>query len=276
MPGAPSPSAAAGRPVRAAAFFDLDNTLLQGAALFHIARGLYARRFFGPRDLARYAARQTLFRVRAVEDMAHLTRSRDEALALIAGRPEAELRAMVEEIYDEFLAARIWPGTRALAQAHLDRGEPVWILTAAPAECAETIAARLGLTGGLGTVAETSSAGTYTGRLRGAPLHGPEKAAAVRRLAAAEGWELGRCSAYSDSSNDLPMLEAVGRPVAVNPDAELRRRARELGWPVRDFRTARKAVRAGAPALAAAGVGAALALAAARSPQHAGQRSPRR
>jgi phosphoserine phosphatase len=109
----------------------------------------------------------------------------------------------------------------------------------------------------LGTVAETRD-GVYTGHLVGSVLHGEAKADAVRALAAAEGLDLRRCAAYSDSINDLAMLSLVGRPVAVNPDSALRIEARKRGWEVRDFRTGRKAVRVGVPAgLALVGVGAA-------------------
>jgi phosphoserine phosphatase len=157
-----------------------------------------------------------------------------------------------EQIYDELMAERIWSGTRALAQVHLDAGERVWLVTATPVELAGLIARRLGLTGALGTVAEVQD-GIYTGRLVGEPLHGAAKAEAVRALAEREALDLARCSAYSDSINDLPMLSIVGHPVAVNPDPQLRREARERGWEVRDFRAARRAVKYGLPSAAGAG-----------------------
>src|SRR3712207_4178542 len=135
---------------------------------------------------------------------------------------------------------------------HLDQGQRVWLVTAAPVEIARTIAARLGLTGALGTVAEQVD-GVYTGRLVGELLHGPMKAVAVRELAAAEGLDLGRCSAYSDSVNDLPMLSLVGDPCVINPDARLREHARARGWRVRDYRSGRKAARVGLAAAATAG-----------------------
>jgi hypothetical protein len=106
--------------------------------------------------------------------------------------------------------------------------------------------ARLGLTGALGTVSEVED-GRYTGRLVGEPLHGPAKAEAVRALAEREGLDLSRCTAYSDSANDVPLLSAVGHAVAVNPDRALREQARALGWQVRDFRTGRKAAKIGVP-----------------------------
>ncbi|MGW0825587.1 HAD family hydrolase [Streptomyces sp. NPDC002845] len=238
---------------KAAAFFDLDNTVMQGAALFHFGRGLHKRKFFETRDLARFAWQQAWFRLAGVEDPEHMQEARDSALSIVKGHRVAELMTIGEEIYDEYMAERIWPGTRALAQAHLDAGQKVWLVTAAPVEIATVIARRLGLTGALGTVAE-SVEGVYTGKLVGEPLHGPAKAEAVRALATAEGLDLSRCAAYSDSHNDIPMLSLVGHPYAINPDTKLRKHARASDWRLRDYRTARKAAKVGLPA--AAGVGA--------------------
>jgi phosphoserine phosphatase len=120
-------------------------------------------------------------------------------------------------------------------------------------ELGEVIARRLGLTGALGTVAEIRN-GVYTGRLVGEMLHGPAKETAIRALAAAEGFDLTDCFAYSDSVNDLPMLSVVGHPCAVNPDSALRRYARANSWQIRDFRTGRKAAKVAVPATLAAGV----------------------
>ncbi|GAA2505181.1 HAD-IB family hydrolase [Streptomyces longisporus] len=238
---------------KAAAFFDLDNTVMQGAALFHFGRGLYKRKFFETRDLAKFAWQQAWFRLAGVEDPEHMQEARDSALSIVKGHRVAELQSIGEEIYDEYMAERIWPGTRALAQAHLDAGQKVWLVTAAPVEIATVIARRLGLTGALGTVAESVD-GVYTGKLVGEPLHGPAKAEAVRALASAEGLDLSRCAAYSDSHNDIPMLSLVGHPYAINPDTKLRKHARKLDWRLRDYRTGRKAAKVGIPA--AAGVGA--------------------
>jgi HAD superfamily hydrolase (TIGR01490 family) len=236
----------------AAAFFDVDNTMMQGASIYHFARGLAARDFFTWRDLAQFAVKQVAFRVKGVEDPAHMEEAKEAALAFVAGHEVDEVVRLGEEIYDELMAGRIWSGTRALAQLHLDAGQRVWLVTAAPAELASLIARRLRLTGALGTVAESTD-GIYTGRLVGEPLHGPAKAEAIRALADREGLDLSRCSAYSDSINDMPMLSLVGHPVAVNPDAQLRREARSRDWEIRDFRTGRKAARVGVPAAAGAG-----------------------
>ena len=228
----------------AAAFFDVDNTVMQGASIFHLARGLHRRKFFTTRDILGAAWKQAYFRFVGVEDPDHVADARSSALGFIAGRTVAELEELGEAIFDEAMAHRIWPGTRALAQLHLDQGQRVWLVTAAPIEIANIIAQRLGLTGAMGTVAEHVD-GVYTGKLVGDLLHGPAKAEAIKALAARENLDLQKCSAYSDSFNDLPMLMLVGDPCAINPDARLRARARQLGWRVRDYRTGRKAARAG-------------------------------
>ena len=147
---------------------------------------------------------------------------------------------IANEVYEESIAERIWPGTRAIAQMHLDVGQQVWLVTAAPVEVAGVIAARMGLTGALGTTAEHVD-GVYTGRLKGDLLHGPAKAEAVRALAHEHGFDLARCFAYSDSFNDLPMLSLVGHPCAINPDGRLLAHAEEQDWQVRDYRTGRRA-----------------------------------
>src|SRR6478735_5516910 len=174
---------------RAAAFFDVDNTVMQGASIFHLARGLYARDFFTARDIGRFAWQQNKFRVVGREDMGNVHEARETALTFAAGHTVAELTAIGEEVFDEVMAAKVWPGTRALAQMHLDAGQRVWLVTATPVEVATVIATRLGLTGALGTVAETED-GVYTGRLVGEILHGEAKAEAVSALAEQEGLDL--------------------------------------------------------------------------------------
>jgi HAD superfamily hydrolase (TIGR01490 family) len=218
----------------------------------HFARGLAARKYFTYGDLARFGYAQAKFQLTGRENSDDVAAGRTKALSFIEGRPTAELVALGEEIYDEIIADKIWPGTRALAQMHLDAGQQVWLVTATPYELAATIAHKLGLTGALGTVAESVD-GVFTGRLVGDILHGTGKAHAVRSLAIREGLNLRRCTAYSDSYNDVPMLSLVGTAVAINPDAALRSLARERGWEIRDFRTARKAARIGVPSAVALG-----------------------
>ncbi|MFI2274218.1 MULTISPECIES: HAD family hydrolase [Catenuloplanes] len=242
----------------AAAFFDLDNTMMQGASLYWFARGLASRRYFTARDVARFAWQQARFRLIS-EHRGHISSAKDIALAFFHGWKVEDVERLAEEIFEESMAARIWPGTHALAKTHLDGGERVWLVTAAPIEIGRVIAQRLGLTGAIGTVAEIVD-GAYTGRLVGDMMHGAAKADAVRQLAVVEGLNLKRCTAYSDSANDMPMLTSVGNAVATNPDAALRRIARVRGWQVRDFRTARKAARIAVPVAVATGLVAGTAL----------------
>ena len=236
----------------AGAFFDVDNTLMQGASIYHFARGLAARKMFGPRDLARMTWGQLYFRLRGAENSDHIDAARQAALAFVAGHSVADIVSLGEEIYDDTMADRIWEGARELTQRHLNAGQRVWLVTATPVELASILSRRLGLTGALGTVAETVD-GVYTGRLVGGLLHGEAKAAAIRALAVREGLDLARCSAYSDSVNDLPMLTLVGHPNAVNPDTALRAEARSRDWPVHDFRSGRRVTMIALPIAAGAG-----------------------
>ena len=215
----------------AGAFFDVDNSLMRGA---------------------RIAWGQAWYRMRGLENTDHIDAARQAALTFVAGHRVSDIVTLCEEIYDDTMASRIWEGTRELAQRHLEAGQRVWLVTASPVELADIIARRLGLTGALGTVAESVD-GVYTGRLVGGLLHGEAKAAAVRALAVREGLDLPRCSAYSDSANDLPMLRLVGHPAVVNPDAELRAEARANNWPVHDFRSGRKATMIALPTAVGAG-----------------------
>ena len=155
----------------------------------------------------------------AGERRRHGRRDRGGAVRSSHGHQVSEVVQLGREIFDERIVGKVYPQTLAVARGHLDAGQRVWLVSAAPMELATIIAKRLGLTGALGTVSETVD-GVYTGRLVGRPLHGPAKAEAVRALAEREGLDLSRCSAYSDSSNDIPMLSLVGHPVAHQPRRE--------------------------------------------------------
>lgn len=244
----------------AAAFFDVDNTLMRGASLFHFAAGLARRKFFTATQIAGFARAQAKFVLSGAEDLEDMASATESALSFVNGRTVSELIDLGQEIFTDSLVDKLIPGTLALAQGHLDAGQRVWLVTATPVELATIISSHLGLTGALGTVAEVVD-GVYTGRLVGAPLHGMAKAEAVRALAEREGLDLSRCSAYSDSANDIPMLSLVGRAIAVNPDGALRDHARDNDWPIRDFRRraqmrrAVPAVTAGAGVVAGLGAG---------------------
>jgi phosphoserine phosphatase len=139
----------------AAAFFDVDNTMMQGASIYWFARGLAARKYFTTTDLARFAWQQLRFRVLATEHAGDMSQAKEAALAFVEGWRVDDVERLTEEIFDELMAPRIWGGTRQLAQRHLAAGERVWLVSAAPVEIGRVIAARLGLTGAIGTVAET-------------------------------------------------------------------------------------------------------------------------
>lgn len=235
-----------------AAFFDVDNTLMRGASLFHVARKMYQRRAFTLRDVVGFAWKQLQFSLRG-ENLQDIHGIRDAALAFAIGIAEEDIKALGEEVYDEMIASKIWPGARALAEQHLKAGRQVWLVTATPVEVASVIASRLGLTGALGTVGEVAE-GLYTGKLVGEILHGPAKAVAVQRLAEEHSLHLAGSWAYSDSHNDIPLLTLVGHPVAINPDAKLRRHARDRNWAIYDFRSGRQAATFGLKA--ATGIGA--------------------
>ena len=238
-----------------AAFFDLDNTLIKGSVLFHAGAGMVRHGLVTRREIARHARQHVAFRWRG-EHAGELAGVRERALTIGAGLQVADVVALCEQVYDERLAGRIWDGTRRLAEQHRERGDPVWLVTGAPVELAEIVAGRLGLSGALGTVSEVED-GAWTGRLVGEILHGSAKADAVRALAEREGFDLDACTAYSDSINDLPLLEMVAFPHAVNPDRQLSRVAAEREWPVHDFRSRRQVIRVAVPAAAGAGAAAA-------------------
>ena len=217
-----------------AAFFDVDNTVIRGASAFHIARGLKQRGYFRTRDILRFGWEQVKYLVLG-ESPEQMKALRSEALSIIKGWSVAEMAQIAEEVYDEILAMRVFPETKALIDEHRAQGHQVWFVTASPVEVGRLIARRLSATGALGTVPEHRG-GYYTGRLVGDMLHGEGKAVGVRELASRIGLRLEDCFAYGDSMNDAPMLGAVGHPCAINPDGRLRRHAKRLGWPIQDFR----------------------------------------
>lgn len=237
---------------KSAAFFDVDNTLSRGSTLFLVARGLARRGFFSPQMVLKFALAQTRFRLSGKEKAKEIANVRRAALVFVKGHRTSELADIAEEIYDESISHSLWAGTVALAKEHLAAGREVWLVTASPLEMGEVIARRLGFTGALGSIA-ASVDGVYTGELHGDLLHGAAKADAVKRLAEETGLNLADCYAYSDSTNDLPLLEAVGHPCVINPDARLRRHAKAKSWPIADYRRARRVARLVAPVVAAVG-----------------------
>lgn len=217
-----------------AAFFDVDNTIIRGASAYHIARGLRRRGFFTRRDVIRFAWEQAKY-LTIGETKRQMNDLREEALSIIKGWSVAEMTSIAEDVYDEVLALRIFPGTKRILDHHIEEGHEVWLVTASPVEIGRMIARRLGATGALGTIAKHER-GYYTGALVGDLMHGENKAHAVHQLAKERGLDLTHSYGYGDSLNDVPLLETVGNPCAINPDLRLRRYAKSRHWDLRDFR----------------------------------------
>ena len=230
-----------------AAFFDLDKTLVPGSSLFLLARGLYERDFYRARDIALLAWQQFKFQAIGLESASGMEKSRNAGLEFVKGRHADELRALGREIAEEQILPRVYADIAHVIRQHADAGDETWLLTAAPTELAQVVASALGMTGARGTIAEIDDAGRYTGELVGDIAHGPAKAKIAEELATTRGIQMRDSAAYSDSINDLPLLESVGHPHAVNPDHQLRRIARARGWPIHELRTRRRALLIGVP-----------------------------
>lgn len=212
------------------AFFDVDNTLMLGTSLFQLGREAWKRRLIGFRDIALFGWHQRRF-IKIGENDDHLVTARERALGLVGGHTEEQIRELAEGIWEHRIRGRLYPETVELTQEHLRKGHEVWLVSATPSEIGDVIARRLGLTGALGTRIEAVD-GVYTGRLVGHVLHAEQKAVAVRELAESAGADLSDCWAYSDSRNDIPLLELVGNRVVVNPDSGLTHYADQRGWPI--------------------------------------------
>ena len=234
------------KPTRAA-FFDLDRTLIPGSSLFLLARAAYERDMFRVRDILRFAWGQAKFQLKG-EDARDMEKTRNSTLDFVTGKSQNELLEMGREIVEDRIIPRVYEDIVRVIQTHQGRGDLTFLVTAAPIELAETISRELDMTGAIATVSEVDDAGYYTGRLSGEVMHGPAKAKAVAEVAAEYGIDLVECAAYSDSINDLPLLEAVGDPHAVNPEHELKRVARLRGWHIHELRTRRRTLLVGVPA----------------------------
>jgi HAD superfamily hydrolase (TIGR01490 family) len=231
-----------------AAFFDIDKTLVNGASLLFLARAARSLGIVTWRDLVRFGRKAMSFR-RHGEQLSVLDDVRDRGMQLLAGQRADRLHALAADVVHR-MQPRVWPETRALLQAHLDAGHEVYLISATPDFLAQELAESFGATGGIGTGLEIVE-GVFTGAFSSGTMHGPEKARAAQALMAAHGMNPADCYAYSDSYNDLPLLTAVGTPVAVNPDHALERHARTTGWRVlsldpASIRAERRRVRAAA------------------------------
>jgi HAD superfamily hydrolase (TIGR01490 family) len=218
--------------VGAAAFFDLDRTLLRRSSALALAGSFRERGLISRTQLLKAAAWQLLFVARGASHEA-VRSAAEDGLRILEGYRPAQLRELVAEAIEPVLRPLVYAEPLQLVEQHRSRGERVYIVSATLQEIVQAIASDLGFDGALGTVCEVRD-GRYTGRALRA-LHAENKAAVVRELAVDEGLDLAECTAYSDSHTDLPFLEAVGRPVAVNPDRQLRAIAVARDWPVLEF-----------------------------------------
>jgi HAD superfamily hydrolase (TIGR01490 family) len=218
--------------VAAAAFFDLDRTLIRRSSVLALAGTFRRRGLISRVDLVKSAFWQVLFVLRGAS--AERVRSAaEDGMKILNGFSVQEMQRLVGDAMESVLRPLVYEEPLRLVQQHRERGERVYIVSATLQEIVQHIADDLGFDGAIGSTCEIVD-GAYTGRtLRAA--HGVGKANALRALAATEDIDLAESTAYSDSYSDVPFLEAVGHPIAANPDRKLRRIAAERGWPVVDF-----------------------------------------
>jgi HAD superfamily hydrolase (TIGR01490 family) len=238
--------------VTGAAFFDLDRTLMAGSSAFQFGRAAYKAGMVSRRQLVADAWANLRFRLYGSTDAATET-LRLRIGQMLEGVRVRDLKRLAPDVLAGVLP-RVYPQMLEIAYRHQDAGRPVYICTAASQEMAEMMATVLVFDGAVGSVAEIVD-GHYTGRAGGPFTYREGKAEAMRRLAEREGIDLAASWAYSDSESDLPMLRAVGHPVAVNPDRELTRIARAEGWEILRFERLGRRLRVAGAAALAAGLG---------------------
>lgn len=236
---------------QAAAFFDLDKTLMAGSSGIHFGRAVYRAGMVSRRQVLAWGRDNLRFRLKGSTDE-EATALLEQVKGLLRGVPRRELARLTPELLTRILP-RIYPQMLEQVYAHQDEGRATFIISAAGTELVELLAEVLDMDGGIGTAYEVGPGGVLTGDLRGPFMYGEGKVEAMQRFADDHGIDLGASWAYSDSASDLPMLRAVGNPVAVNPDAELARVAADEGWRVMRFeKLGRRLTIAGATATAVA------------------------
>ncbi len=235
----------------AAAFFDLDRTLMSGASAFPFAVEAWRAGLVPTRQILQDGINALVFRLLGASD-ARSEEVRTRFLSGVAGVEVSELDAVARAVLPK-LVGKVRAEAGSLLRMHQEAGRDTWIVSASHQPIVAPLSLALNMTGAIGTRGEVVD-GRYTDRLEGPFVYGQGKADAIATLAAARGYDLTRSYAYSDSVSDLPMLELVGHPVAVNPDGPLDELAHERGWPIVIF--ARRAKRVIALTTAGFGAGA--------------------
>ena len=216
-----------------AAFFDLDKTVISRSSTLALSRPLYRAGMVSRGQLLRGAYAQLVYLLVGADE-GKMERLKEGMLQLTKGWDRAQVERLVEDVILEVIDPYVYAEALDLMELHRSEGRRIYIVSSSPEEVVRPLARHFGVSGVIATRAAIGADGRYTGALE-YYAYGEEKAAAVRAVAHRMGIDLTRSFAYSDSVTDLPLLGAVGHPVAVNPDKELRRVAEEQGWPIRDF-----------------------------------------
>ena len=225
---------------QAAAFFDLDRTLISGSSTALLGVAAWRAGMVSRGQIFHDGWAAVSFQLRGDTGGDTAGGVRERILGAIKGVERDALLGLNDELLPKLLG-RVRPESKRLIDMHRRMGRATYIVSASPIELVDPLATALGMTDGIGTVAEVVD-GRYTGRLVGPFCYGEGKVTAITDLARWEGLDLGQCYAYSDSISDLPMMHAVGHPVAVNPDSQLEREARANGWPIVVFSQRTKTV----------------------------------
>lgn len=218
---------------RAAAFFDLDRTLISGSSGLPMARAAAKAGLITRGQMVRWGLDALRFRLRGASDEA-TQRLMAEVSEVFRGISARQIARLTPEVLVGLLP-RIYPEMLEEVYAHQDSDRPTFIVSAAGDELVQILARILYMDGGIGTAYEIDPDGLLTGKLGGAFMYGEGKVEAMREFAESHDIDLATSYAYSDAASDLPMLTAVGNPVVVNPDEGLARIARERGWRVMRF-----------------------------------------
>ena len=214
-----------------AAFFDLDNTLIDGSSIYYFVRGMTKSGEIKNRDIFRFAWDNYRFRKSREENTSNMAYATKRILDFARGRSHSTISELCEEIVHDFLPKKLFPQMKERIEEHQSIGHHTWIVSASPIEIASVVARKLGMTGAIATTGEVVN-GHYSGNLPDGAMHGINKANAVRSLASTNSYDLKNSFAYSDSVNDLPLLVSVGNPFIVNPNKALKVIATKNEWPV--------------------------------------------